>query len=166
MTKRKKSALNLALTLAVVAVPSTIFADDSHLTNNAATESRISKNNSSDGSNVREARSFITHDTYINAPQTVGGIGKSYYSHYGNFKYNGRAHLENTGSRSFDYKFFAPTGIVIFSGSLAPGKNVQLDLLQSIVKWDLADGEGKVTISTKDGGTGQAYLRYNVLNGN
>lgn len=153
MKMRKKSVANLALTLAVLTVPATVFANDSNSTNDVATKSSISKNNSTDDASGNSVTpGVLTQDNIITAKQSLGGIGSATYKHFGNFKYDGRAYLQNTGSRIIDFKLYTPTGKLVYSVSLAPGKNTTLPLTQTVLKWDLGDGTGKVTIQTRDGG--------------
>lgn len=164
----KKPALNLLLSMAVLAVPTTVFADDSDSAKNVSVETEqnvVVQNgsNQEDDGSIVVTPTGITQDTRIYASQAAGGRGSAEYEHYGNFKYDGRAYIKNIGNRDFDYKLYTPSGKVSHEGTLKPGKDITLYLTQSVLKWDLSNGKGKLTIASQDGGTAEATFRYNVL---
>lgn len=105
----------------------------------------------------------ITQDAEITGLSTTGGRGSAEYEHYGNFQYDARAYIQNIGETTFTYELYAPSGLLVYQGTLAKGKSVTLNLLQSVLQWNLSDGKGKVKIYTSDGSTCKAYFRYNVL---
>lgn len=114
---------------------------------------------------ANEARPFIvTQDMTITANQAAGGIGCGLYTHYGDFQYDGEAYLENTGTRPFEFTLTTASGRKVYSDTIAPGESRTMPLLQTILLWNLSDGQGKVRIATPDGGDGQGYFRYIILN--
>lgn len=106
----------------------------------------------------------ITANTYIYATQEVGGRGSALYEHYGNFKYDGRAFFENIGESVVHIDTYTSTGYHVHSFGLDPGEQFTATFTQAGLKYNLADGYGKVSVSTPDGSTGIVYFRYNVLN--
>ncbi|MEZ2661217.1 hypothetical protein [Aneurinibacillus aneurinilyticus] len=166
--KKKKTTMNLLLSMAVLAAPATAFADNSDLLQKNAVETdqnvvvQNGSNQGDDGS-IIVTPTGITQDTRIYASQAAGGRGSAEYEHYGNFKYDGRTYIKNIGNREFTYKLYTANQTLVYQGTLQPGKDVTLNLLQSVLKWNLSDGKGKVTIASPDGGTAEASFRYNVL---
>ncbi|BAU28593.1 hypothetical protein DFP93_105174 [Aneurinibacillus soli] len=136
---------------------------EKQVTTSEATLHKVDSMSEDSSSNGRKTVSNITQDNYISASQAVGGIGSVEYSHYGNFKYDGRAYIKNVGNREFTYKTYTASGKLVHEEDLQPGKNATLHFLQSELGRDLCDGNGKVTIATSDGGTAKAYFRYIVL---
>ena len=105
----------------------------------------------------------ITANTYIYATQEVGGRYSTLYEHYGNFKYDGRAFFENIGESVVHIDTYTPTGYHVHSFDLKPKEQFTVNFTQTGLKWNLADGYGKVSVSTPDGSTGIVYFRYNIL---
>lgn len=103
----------------------------------------------------------ITQDTIINANQSLGGRQECTFSHYGN--YDSRAYFENIGNRAVRIQTYTPTGYKVHDLRLEPGESYIGYFTQSVLMWNMGIGKGRVHVSTYDGGTGQVYFRYNIL---
>lgn len=105
----------------------------------------------------------FTQDTTISVHEASGGTGDIIFEHYGNYKYNGRAYFKNTGSRNLRIKTYIIIGHLVHDFKLEPEKDSICYFNQSILKENLVDGKGIISIQTFDGGDGKVNFMYNIF---